>query len=169
MIFREYNELSLIHESKLAHALKDMQQFLEYYKSSDESIQTVLSKLDLICEMQEKKMQIEIFGESPIDQQLIRKHLKTSGDQNSFLTPINQHSSEKTDKSRRNRERALKRLASPGSPDQLHLHHRHSENHSSRHRTGDRRSHGHSSPHRAKRIKLGRESSKSYTKGSGGG
>ena len=31
MIFKEFNELSLIHESKLGHALKDMQQFLEFY------------------------------------------------------------------------------------------------------------------------------------------
>jgi hypothetical protein len=31
LIFREYNELALIHESKLGHALKDMQQFLVYY------------------------------------------------------------------------------------------------------------------------------------------
>jgi len=148
LIFREYNELYLFHESKLAHALKDMQQFLEYYKSSDESIQTVLSKLDLICEMQEKKMQIEIFGESPIDQQLIRKHLKTSSSDGAqtFLHPIHQ-SSEMTERSlsRRNRERALKRLNSSSIPD----HHRHSENHS-------RRSHGHSSPHRRKhRISSG--------------
>ena len=77
-IFREYNELSLIHESKLGHALKDMQQFLEYYKSSDETVQSVLSKLDMIIEIQEKKMYIEIFGENPLDCQTIRKHLKSS-------------------------------------------------------------------------------------------
>jgi hypothetical protein len=37
----------------------------------------VLSKLDLIIENIEKKMHIEIFGESPIDEQLVRKHLKS--------------------------------------------------------------------------------------------
>jgi hypothetical protein len=36
----------------------------------------VLSKLDLIIENIEKKMHIEIFGESPIDEYLVRKHLK---------------------------------------------------------------------------------------------
>ena len=29
-IYKHYNELQLIHESKLGHSLKDMQQFLEY-------------------------------------------------------------------------------------------------------------------------------------------
>ena len=41
VVFREYNELSLMHESKLGHALKDMQQFLEYQQSSDETIQSI--------------------------------------------------------------------------------------------------------------------------------
>ena len=48
MVFREFNELSLIHDSKLGHALKDMQQFLEYYQSSDEIIQSILGKLDML-------------------------------------------------------------------------------------------------------------------------
>ena len=37
-IYKHYNELQLIHESKLGHSLKDMQQFLEYQQSSDEQI-----------------------------------------------------------------------------------------------------------------------------------
>ena len=38
IIFTDFNELSLIHESKLGHALKDMQQFLSYYQSRDETL-----------------------------------------------------------------------------------------------------------------------------------
>ena len=56
LVFQKYNELSLIHESKLGHALKDMQQFLEYYQSSDDAIDSILTKLDMIIEIQEKKM-----------------------------------------------------------------------------------------------------------------
>ena len=77
-IFKEFNELSLIHESKLGHTLKDMQQFLEYQQSSDERIQAIFSKLDIIIEILEKKMQIEIFGEEPLDCLVIRKMLKVS-------------------------------------------------------------------------------------------
>jgi len=50
-----------------------MQQFLEFYQSSEESIQTVLSKLDMIIEIQEKKMFIEIFGENPLERGRIQK------------------------------------------------------------------------------------------------
>ena len=76
LIFHEYNELSLIHESKLGHSLRDMQQFLEYYQSSDDVIDSILSKLDMIIELQEKKMHIEIFGETPLDCDTIKRHLK---------------------------------------------------------------------------------------------
>ena len=72
--------MSLVHESKLGHALKDMQQFLEYYQSSDDVIDSILSKLDMIIEIQEKKMHIEIFGETPLDCDTIKKHLKCGMD-----------------------------------------------------------------------------------------
>lgn len=52
LIFTEFNELSLIHESKLGHALRDMQQFLQYYQSRDETIQAILGKLDMLIEIQ---------------------------------------------------------------------------------------------------------------------
>jgi ribosome maturation protein Sdo1 len=65
-----------MHDSKLGHALKDMQQFLEYYQSSDETIQSILGKLDMIIDIQLKRMNIEIFGENSIDCDLIRKHIK---------------------------------------------------------------------------------------------
>lgn len=78
LVFRDFNELSLIHESKLGHALKDMQQFLEYYQSSDEIVHSILSKLDMIISQQEKRMYIEIFGENPIECNTISKHVKGS-------------------------------------------------------------------------------------------
>jgi hypothetical protein len=39
-------------------------------------IDQILSKLDMIIEIQEKKMHIEIFGETSLDCGTIKKHLK---------------------------------------------------------------------------------------------
>ena len=68
----------MIHESKLGFALKDMQQFLEYQQSSDDTIQSIQSKLDMLINIQEKRMFIEIFGEDPLDSNLMRRHVKGS-------------------------------------------------------------------------------------------
>lgn len=66
----------MIHESKLGHALKDMQQFLKYYQSRDETLQSILSKLDTLIENQERKMRTEIFGEQPLDSKFITNHIR---------------------------------------------------------------------------------------------
>jgi hypothetical protein len=53
---------------------------LEFYQSSDDVIDSILSKLDMIIEIQEKKMHIEIFGETPLDSDTLKKHLKSGRD-----------------------------------------------------------------------------------------
>lgn len=95
LIFKEFNELALIHESKLGHSMKDMQQFLEFQQSSDEQIKTVLSKLDMLIEIQEKKMQIEIFGEHPLNVKHIKKLVKKHEQKTDMLPPDKHFSNKK--------------------------------------------------------------------------
>lgn len=72
-VFKEFNELNLIHESKLGQTLKDMQQFLQYYDTCDEDIRNLLNKTNMIIEIQEKKMFKEIFGENKLYFEHLRK------------------------------------------------------------------------------------------------
>lgn len=74
-IYKDYNDLSLVHESKLGHSLKDMEQFLLFYKSTDEGVQALLSKLNMIISVQRRQMEIEIFGENPLNCEAIKQQL----------------------------------------------------------------------------------------------
>ena len=53
-----------------------MQQFLHYYQSRDPTMQSILGKLDTLIAIQEKKMRIELFGDSAIDSRVIAKHVR---------------------------------------------------------------------------------------------
>jgi hypothetical protein len=75
VIYCEYKELSLIHESKIGHSLKDMEQFLAYYKSTDENILRMQNKLAGIIDRHKRQMEIEIFGENPLSCDSIKNNL----------------------------------------------------------------------------------------------
>lgn len=75
-VFREYNELSLLYNSKICHAFKDMQEFLNYYQSSDSVIQSIQNKLDMIIDIQKTRMEKELFGENQIQATKVQSLLK---------------------------------------------------------------------------------------------
>jgi hypothetical protein len=60
--------------------LRDIQQFLHYYQSRDETLQSILGKVDTLIEIQEQKMRIEIFGDSSLDAGEISKHIRGRSD-----------------------------------------------------------------------------------------
>ena len=47
-VFREFNELGLLYNSKLCHALKDLQEFLLFQDSQDPAIQAIQNKLEML-------------------------------------------------------------------------------------------------------------------------
>lgn len=65
----------------------------------------------MIIELQEKKMHIEIFGETPLDCDTIKKHLKCGQEPkppSPLIKPIDEvsnHSSEKSQKLKKNKKR----------------------------------------------------------------
>lgn len=72
-VFKEFNQLFLIHESKLGHSLKDLQQFLNFYGSCDRQIQSLAGKIDMILDIQENKMFTELFGENKLSSEALQK------------------------------------------------------------------------------------------------
>lgn len=59
----------------MSHALKDMQQFLQFYENKDDSMVEILSKTDIIIEKLEKKMYTDVFGDQCLHKETMRNHL----------------------------------------------------------------------------------------------
>jgi hypothetical protein len=86
-VFKEFNELGLIHESKLGQTFKDMQQFLKSYESCDEDARNLLNKINMIIDIQEKKMYLEIFGDNKLEMDQLAKITNKKGHRHSTDMP----------------------------------------------------------------------------------
>ena len=64
----------MIQESQLSHALKDMQQFLQFYQDKEEVFEIILAKIDIIVDQLEKKIYKDVFGEHCLQKETMTNH-----------------------------------------------------------------------------------------------